>query len=65
MKVKELRNISVVRLIDWYTNKYFDTLPFEEAVQQYGECEVCGHYTDMIMPDGTFKTSIWIKTEEE
>ena len=65
MKVKELQNTSVARLIDWRTHQYIETLSFDEAVQKYGECEIMQSYTDKRMPDGKFQTSLWIKTEQE
>lgn len=65
MKVKELQNTSVARLIDWRTGTFIEALPFGEAVNKYGECEIRWSYTDKRLPDGKFQTSLWIKTEQE
>lgn len=71
-KLKDFVHTGEFGIIDQHTHQYKETLPYQEAVEKYGERDVYGSYTAgwSELPNGcgegpSFKTDVWIMTEGE
>ena len=66
-KLKECVSTGVFEIIDEWTHRWVADLPWEEAFEKYGECEVCGSYTNRTCKhpnangdDPSWETAVWI-----
>ena len=66
-KLKTFVNSGEFEIIDDWNHQYVETLPRDEAINKYGDCEVWGSYTmeSCKLPDGngkvpSWKTAVWI-----
>jgi len=60
-KLKEYVSIGRFNIIDDWNHQWVESLPREEAIAKYGECDVCSTYTSKSceIPDGNGKTPSW------
>ena len=66
-KLKDYTSVGEFDIIDEWNHTFIESLPRDEAIAKYGECEVWGHYTsgESKIPDGngntpSFKTDVWL-----
>ena len=58
--LKDFVNTVKFMVIDDWTKKHIETLPADEAIAKYGECEVMASYTSGgFYPN--FETDVWVK----
>ena len=67
-KLKTFIGTGEFEIIDDWNHQYIETLPRDEAIAKYGECEVCGSYTEASsqIPDDngkipSWKTAVWVE----
>ena len=58
--LKEYHGSAEYELIDIWTHQYIESLPYDEAIAKYGDCDVWGTYTSGYIKNGGFVTSVWI-----
>lgn len=60
-KLKEYTGTGRFNIIDDWNHQFIESLPREEAIAKYGECEVWCHYTSGTsdIPDADGKTPSW------
>lgn len=66
-KLKDYTNTGEFRIIDAWNHQYVETLPYKEAFEKYGECDVDSSYTagssNLQNASGTrpsWQTDIWV-----
>lgn len=58
-KLRDFTGTAVFEIIDDWTHQHVATLPYSEAVEKYGDCEVVSSYTEGWQEDG-WRTSVWL-----
>ena len=60
-KIGKITKAGEFVIIDNWNHQYVETLPREQAIEKYGECEAyCGYTSgESLLPDGEGKTPSW------
>ena len=58
-KLKDCMNTEIFEIFDDWTHQHIATLSYKDAVEKYGDCDVCGSYTEGWVKNG-WRTSVWI-----